>query len=92
MKNLTKKQRHDVYVQVLEKLNSPEIFGGFVCNIISSILCNDKENITKKTFPELFLFKRNVSYPFLAISKKSPTYQDDNLRRVVIEFCIQMTK
>lgn len=95
MKNQTsynKRQRNRLYVLILEKLSDEKIDLHFVCNHITTITNIPKEKITAQLLPELFLFKREVDYPWLALSKKSPTKKDNEFRKTVINLCIEMTK
>ena len=101
MEKLTKKQRHEIYKKALDKYDyfnskyNAGVLGG--CEAINCIInghfSQDNEVITKKYFPEFFLFKDATSeYMWLDLHEYEAMNTRIEFIKLVLMFCIEMTR
>ncbi len=94
---IDKTKRKEIYQQLLERVretikknqrkNKDYEESCYICNELRNL---GYSNIDRYHFPELIKFKRRNTFVWLAAADNSTIEEDNQLREVVLEFCIEM--
>lgn len=90
----TKKQRHEIYKKALDRFDEVAHVG--LCEKIAVVSGHNlaagfcfESNINTLIYPELFLFKTRPNPYWLSCYQD---YDEKTMRKIVLMFCIEMTR